>query len=232
MLRYGNHDFGNSDPHAFCPHLFPRRIRHGQPYSSHQLNQDKFPDRPNFTEKYWLPDYNYHYELPDADLEVIAVDTNGRVEPGVIGGDKGGREKADEKCGGQATSQAFLVKLAESGEELVKERAMKSTAGTVLLLQHYPGHCPRGIFEGALPASRKGKVKVLCAYGHDHNQKCDKKDENGLFIDVLSGGGGGCCGPMVNLAGFTAVHLDDASGVKSVDVESSSVRLAANSCKW
>lgn len=71
IFRYGNHDFGNNDPHAFCPHLYPRKMVHGQPYSSHQLNRDKFPDRPQFTDKYWLPDYNYHYEIPEADLEVI-----------------------------------------------------------------------------------------------------------------------------------------------------------------
>ena len=204
----------------------------GQPYSSHQLNRDKFPDRPPFTDKYWLPDYNYHYELPGANLEVIAIDTNAKVEPTIIGGDKTGRIHADMKCGGQATTQAFLQKIAESGEELLKKRAAENTAGTVLLLQHYPNKCPRDIFENALPAKRKGKVKVLCAYGHDHTQACDKKDEKGLCIDILTGGGGGCCGPLVSLAGFTAVHLGDSTGVKSVDVESSSVRLPQNSCKW
>ena len=64
-------------------------------------------------------------------------------------------------------------------------------------------------------------------------------------MDVLSGGGGGCCGPMVwdlshrhsianrscsnargevNLAGFTAVYLDDQGGA-SVDVESPQARV-------
>ena len=31
--------------------------------------------------RYWLPDFNYHYELPDANLEVIVADTNGKVKP-------------------------------------------------------------------------------------------------------------------------------------------------------
>eukprot|EP00913_Durusdinium_trenchii_P021859 g20539.t1 len=232
---YGNHDFGNSDPHAFCPHLFPRKIVGGQPYSSHQLNLDKYPDRPHFTEHYWLPDYNYHYELPEANLEVIVVDTNAKVEPTIIGGEKKGRAKADEKCGGQATTQAFLQKLTESGEDLLRKRAAENKAGqadTVLIIQHYPGKCPRDIFENSLPPARKGKVKVLCAYGHDHNQGCDLKDKDGICINILTGGGGGCCAPLINTAGFTAVHLDDSAGVKSVDVESSSVRLPPKSCKW
>lgn len=231
LSLYGNHDFGNNDPHAFCPHLYPRKILHGQPYSSHQLNRDKFPDRPHFTEKYWLPDYNYHYELPAADLEVIVVDTNGKVTPDIIGGDQGGRNKADANCSGQAISQDFLEKIAQSGEDLVIERAKQNTAGTILLLQHYPGKFPRETFENALPASRKEKVKVLCAYGHEHTQGCEKKDKSGMCIDILTGGGGGCCGPIVDLAGFTAVHLDSGFGA-SVDVESSSVRLPAGSCKW
>ena len=33
-----------------------------------------------------------------------------------------------------------------------------------------------------------GKVRVLCAYGHDHTQACDKKDPaTGLCIDILTG---------------------------------------------
>lgn len=33
-----------------------------------------------------------------------------------------------------------------------------------------------------------GQVRVLCAYGHDHTQACDKKDPaTGLCIDILTG---------------------------------------------
>lgn len=107
------------------------------------------------------------------------VDTNGKVTPDIIGGDQGGRNKADANCSGQAISQDFLEKIAQSGEDLVIERAKQNTAGTILLLQHYPGKCPRETFENALPASRKEKVKVLCAYGHEHTQGCEKKDKSG-----------------------------------------------------
>ncbi|CAJ1447551.1 unnamed protein product [Effrenium voratum] len=231
---YGNHDFGSNDPHAFCPHRAPRNFvgKQRQPYASHQLNRDKYPDRPRSTDHYWLPDYNYHYELPAANLEVIAIDTNGKVDPNIIGGDQSGRRLADLVCGGKAVGDAFLQTVAQAGVELLLERARNNTAGTVLLIQHYPGQCPRGLFESALPPARKGKVKVLCAYGHDHTQACDMKDPSGLCVDILSGGGGGCCAPVVNLAGFGAVHLDEQEGVQSVVVESDDVRLPMNSCEW
>ncbi|CAE7438636.1 cal-1 [Symbiodinium sp. CCMP2592] len=496
LAVYGNHDFGSHDPYAFCPHVQPKHILGFQAYSGNQLNKDRNPHRPEWTRQFWLPDYNYHYEIPDADLEVIAVDTNGAVDAngqllmdGAIGGDARGRRCADHLCGGHNVSQDFLRKVAKAGQELVKERAKKNTVGTVLLIQHYPGLCPRAIFELALPPQRRGKdlqhvriqasgnrkdwqtlyvtetamlrqylneapdkkswkpplsscrigfndkgvflhedhvkryfgllesaarhlvpavetqeaipkyyrsqnchemmdslaakvqtvtddmrkqvvqstfraadtngngtlsrheigslmrrlavsvtaqeidtlmkeadvnrddqidyeefatwmlitrrglisakltedlgsaadvvrasfrvwdsngngliskaevrklllqackmnakdveilaevmdtdddgqidydefVKVICAYGHVHDQNCDVRDENGLCIEILSGGGGGCCGAEVNQAGFSVVHLDDRGGVASVDVESPEVLVPLHSCIW
>ncbi|CAE7237925.1 cal-1 [Symbiodinium sp. KB8] len=239
LAVYGNHDFGSHDPYAFCPHVQPKHILGFQAYSGNQLNKDRNPHRPEWTRQFWLPDYNYHYEIPDADLEVIAVDTNGAVDAngqllmdGAIGGDARGRRCADHLCGGHNVSQDFLRKVARAGQELVKERARKNTVGTVLLIQHYPGLCPRAVFELALPPARRGKVKVICAYGHVHDQNCDVRDENGLCIEILSGGGGGCCGAEVNQAGFSVVHLDDSGGVASVDVESPKVLVPLHSCIW
>ncbi|CAE7272928.1 PAP7 [Symbiodinium necroappetens] len=235
---YGNHDYGNHDPYAFCPHKdesAQRTVINGQAYASHQLNFDKNPSRPWGTEMYWLPDYNYHYAIPSdahADVEVIAVDTSARLNPEDVGGNPRGRASADALCGGRAVAQTFLNKTYEAGRRLVIERAKKNKAGTVLIIQHYPHFCPRDLFEDSLPASRKGKVKVLCAYGHVHDQKCDKKDESGMCLDILSGGGGGCCAPLINRAGFAAVHLDSGSGVAAVDVESPEVRLPEGSCAW
>ena len=131
----GNHDYGNTDPYAFCPAVQPTGFINGQPYASAQFNADRNPARPDAqcsdafsverfltpaerlqqgrrlqhanasrsrehrsehhdgtststmttttttttpppcTRHYWLPDYNYHYEVPGADLEVIAIDT-------------------------------------------------------------------------------------------------------------------------------------------------------------
>ncbi|OLP93134.1 Calmodulin-like protein [Symbiodinium microadriaticum] len=166
LAVYGNHDFGSHDPYAFCPHVQPKHILGFQAYSGNQLNKDRNPHRPEWTRQFWLPDYNYHYEIPDADLEVIAVDTNGAVDAngqllmdGAIGGDARGRRCADHLCGGHNVSQDFLRKVARAGQELVKERARKNTVGTVLLIQHYPGLCPRAVFELALPPARRGKIR-------------------------------------------------------------------------
>ncbi|CAE7246619.1 cal-1 [Symbiodinium sp. CCMP2456] len=168
LAVYGNHDFGSHDPYAFCPHVQPKHILGFQAYSGNQLNKDRNPHRPEWTRQFWLPDYNYHYEIPDADLEVIAVDTNGAVDAngqllmdGAIGGDARGRRCADHLCGGHNVSQDFLRKVARAGQELVRERAKKNTVGTVLLIQHYPGLCPRAIFELALPPARRGKLSQI-----------------------------------------------------------------------
>ncbi|CAJ1459446.1 unnamed protein product [Effrenium voratum] len=231
MAVYGNHDFGADDPYAFCPHVQPQGWVNGQAYSGKQLNKDRNPGRPDSTRPFWMPDYNYHYEIPDASLEVIMVDTNGKMDPNIIAGNPQARGIADNLCGGRPVSDAFLKKVAKAGDDLVVWRAQKSTASTVLIIQHYPGMCPRALFENALPAWRRGKVRVICAYGHVHDQRCDVKGPQGQCMEVLSGGGGGCCGPQVNLAGFTAVYLDDQGGAY-VDVESPQVRMFKDSCAW
>ncbi|CAE7945115.1 PAP3, partial [Symbiodinium sp. KB8] len=69
----GNHDLGNDDPYAACADQMqaPLATVNGQRYGCEQFNADKNPNRPGNTKLYWLPDYNYHYEIPEADLEVI-----------------------------------------------------------------------------------------------------------------------------------------------------------------
>ncbi|CAK9062334.1 unnamed protein product [Durusdinium trenchii] len=230
LAIYGNHDFGEHDPYAFCPHVFPNTFVGSQAYSGSQLNKERNPKRPDSTRSFWMPDYNYHYEIPEANVEVIALDTNAKIDPNQIAGNAKARGLADALCGGRDVSQNFLEALAKAGEALVLERAKLSTATTILMIQHYPGWCPRALFENALPPERRGKVRLICAYGHVHDQKCVVKGPQGC-MDVLSGGGGGCCGPKVNLAGFTAVHLDDAGGAW-VDVESPAVRMEKDTCSW
>lgn len=228
LVTLGNHDYGNSDPYAFCPDVKPQAYIQGQAYAGQQLNQDRNPRRHNFTRRFWFPDYNYHYEIPEVDLEVIAMDTNGMVDPSLLGGDWQGRAAADDLCGGVAVSATFLQTVAEAGRALLVERARAGTARTILILQHYPGLCQRDIFEQALPAWRKD-VRILCAYGHSRGQRCEGYDAAGRCVDILTGGGGGCCAPEVDPAGFTSVHLDDYGNAK-VDMESAEVRVAQGSC--
>ena len=162
-------------------------------------------------------------------LELIAIDRNSNDING-LGGDAGGHAQAFADCGGQAKVQNWLDMVGESGDALLRDRAANGTATSTIIIQHYPGLCGRDVFEGALRQGRK--TQLLCAYGHTHDQKCDKLDsEHNTCADLLTGGGGGCCGPEVNLAGFTAVHLDDKGGFV-VDVDSDDVRMHNGQCQW
>jgi hypothetical protein len=226
----GNHDYGDTDPLAFCPQVKPLATIGGQAYSSYQLNKDRNPTRPANTDHYWMPDLDYHYELPELSLEVIAIDKN-HIDVGGLGGDATGHAKSFAGCGGQGEVQHFLDQVGAAGIDLLKKRAREGTATTVLIIQHYPGQCSKDVFEAALPANRTGKVNVICAYGHAHNQACDGKDSKGNCNMVLTGGGGGCCGPEIDLGGFTDVQLDDTGGFLT-DVTSSEVRMESGQCKW
>jgi len=228
----GDHDYGDSDPYALCPGARPLRVIGGQPYAGRQLNGDRNPSRPAYTERFWLPDYNYHYSIPEADLEVIALDTNAEAL-GELGGGRAGRAEAFRLCGGRGHVAAFLRLVREAGRELLVQRARNGTARTVVILQHYPGHCQREAFEAALPPGRR--VRVLCAYGHVHEQRCDGWDAGGSCDTVLAGGGGGCCPPeasdKVSVGGFAAVRLTDDGGFHT-EVESEAVRLPPGTCVW
>eukprot|EP00913_Durusdinium_trenchii_P010282 g9643.t1 len=91
-------------------------------------------------------------------FQVIALDTNAKIDPNQIAGNAKARGLADALCGGRDVSQNFLEALAKAGEALVLERAKLSTATTILMIQHYPGWCPRALFENALPPERRGKA--------------------------------------------------------------------------
>jgi len=228
----GNHDYGDDDPYAFCPFAQVAAMASvaGQTYGSAQLNADKNPARPPNTRNFWLPDYNYHYEILEADLEIIAIDTNFQALGG-LGGDDRGHGQAFNDCGGPGQVEHFLSRVAQAGMDLVLERARVGTASTVVIMQHYPGACPRNEFLGALPAARQGKVNVICTYGHVHEQGCKGTDARGQCNDILSGGGGGCCAPSISPAGFVSVSLTD-DGAFSTDVDSPSVMMPAGQCAW
>jgi len=211
MSVMGNHDYGNNDPYAACPMARPISHVQGQPYGCKQFNSDKNPSRPASAAKYWLPDYNYHYTIPEADLEVIALDTNAHFM-GSLGGDPQGSQAAMDLCGGRNAVSAFLQDVAQAGSRLLIERAQQGTAKTVLIIQHYPGACGKDLFVSNLPASRQGQVEVICAYGHVHEQACDGNSATGQCNMILAGGGGGCCEPVITQAGFTAVGLTDGGG--------------------
>jgi len=103
----GNHDYGDTDPTAACPGAGNYATVGGQKYGSNQMNSDKNPRRPSWASYYHLPDYNYHYEIAEVGLELIAVDQNA-VDVGGLGGDSSGHRKTFEICGGEGSVSGFL----------------------------------------------------------------------------------------------------------------------------
>ena len=91
--------------------------------------------RPEWTQGYWLPDYSYHYELPEASLEILAVDQNA-VDLGGVGGDFTGQTMLSKACE-PVDWHGFLKNMKKDGEDMVKFRAQNTAAKTVLLISHY-----------------------------------------------------------------------------------------------
>jgi hypothetical protein len=227
LATMGNHDFGDTDPYAFCADVNPLTTFDGQAYGCQQFNRDRNPTRPNGTELYWMPDYNFHYAIPEADVEFIFVDTNRDYVNHKIYSI--GFHDARERCGGQPVVDEFLGRVRKAGEQLLAQRSAQGTASTTVILQHYPEHADstRRIFLDGLNESGR-MSSVLAAYGHVHDQVCTGRDENGNCDKVLTGGGGGCC--LGSFGGFTAVHLTDDGGFVT-DVESSRVRIPNWQCR-
>lgn len=212
----GNHDHGGSDPGCACG------------MGCKQFNRAPTP-RPAGTEKFWIPDYSWNYEIPGAQLEIIGIDTNAVDVPN-LGGDgcKNGARAACQKCGGQGKIQNFLNGEKAKGERLLDERAKSSEAKTVVIMQHYPGVGKQ--YKEQFEKQNGNKASVLSAYGHAHEQVCNGKNtQTGNCELVLSGGGAGWRGK--GYFGFTAVHLLDDGGFKTV-LETSEVRFPQNSCAF
>ncbi len=154
------------------------------------------------------------------------------TDMGGIGGAGKDAQAVLNTCGGRGSVQGFLGMMADSGEELLRCRAQKGSASTVVIINHFPGVGKKlmDIFDSALGGRQ---VDVLSAYGHAHQQQCDGRNTKGQCDLIMTGGGGGCCDNDLphNYAGFTAVHLTDDGGFTS-DVESPAVRLGRGACSW
>eukprot|EP00928_Gymnodinium_smaydae_P005125 TRINITY_DN11760_c0_g2_i1.p1 TRINITY_DN11760_c0_g2~~TRINITY_DN11760_c0_g2_i1.p1 ORF type:complete len:712 (+),score=109.53 TRINITY_DN11760_c0_g2_i1:128-2137(+) len=229
LATLGNHDYGDNDPYAFCPHVSPKAEIDGQPYASQQFNADRNPTRPSGTDLYWFPDYNFHYEVPEADLEIILVDKNYHNVVNNLGPHSPGFVESFRKCGGKEVVSSFMKRVGAAGDRLLEERGREGTAKTTVILQHYPEEkeASDGAFRDAMPQGRQ--TKVLQAFGHWHDQFCHHWNEDGTCDMILSGGGGGCCGG--HRAGFTAVHLLDDGGF-TTDFKSDNVSIPAWECHW
>ena len=84
-----------------------------------------------------MPDFNYHYSIPQVGLELIAVDRN-LFDINNLGGNSQGHAKAFAGCGGQSRVAAWLTKVTDAGDCLLRDRAANSTATSTIIIQHYP----------------------------------------------------------------------------------------------
>merc|ERR1712194_942115 len=194
-------------------------------------NQFNSAGRPAGAENFWIPDYHWHYSIPEIQLEVIGLDTNA-VDADALGGDGcgGGAKKTCEVCGGISNIKGFLNQKKNDGEAYMDQRAKVSTATTVAILQHYPTYT--GVSNGyktRFENANGKKAKVLSAAGHTHDQVCQGSKTYGCDV-ILTGGGGGYIDKGSYL-GFTAVHLTDDGGYQVV-LETNEVRFPRTSCAW
>lgn len=214
----GNHDYGKDDPYCAC---------------GKGCKQFNGAHRPAGTEKYWLPDYNWHYYVPGVDLEIFGLDYNA-VDIGGLGGNgcRGGASTTCEVCGGQSNIQSFLNGKKAEGESLLDARASVTTAKTTLIMQHYDGGHGRNLKQryeakAAASPSKNYETHVLAAYGHCHEQTCQGDRSRGCDL-ILTGGGGGWSGGQY--FGFTAVHLTDDGAYRTV-LETDEVRFKQTECE-
>ena len=228
----GNHDWGNDDPYCLCPEnaheaiIFPN----GTSYKCNQLNSDKhlINTRPKNTINYHFPDFCYHYTIKDLDFELIALSGDYLDSPGGIGGDgpnKGAKQTA-LNCGDSEGKgmTAKLKKIYDAGQQLLQDRAKNTSNTNILITNHYStgsegsapidhAHACKDLRDSFIANSTlKQYQTVICAGGHVHSTGCIETDPTGnLCINILTGGGGGCCdpNPSKEANGFYVVKFND-----------------------
>jgi len=224
----GNHDFGNDDVGAGCPHAKPRFTcdKHNlytkacggkrpysterQVYDSNALNADKGGVDGHVRKNWHAPDYTYYYSIPDLDFEIVAMDWNAKDFHG-LGGDgphKSARSTT-HRCGGESNFKKAMKSVQHASTSLMHNRSATAAAKNVAIIGHYPhwaqgGTDFRDMFIKGLPASKVNSTKVFNFFGHTHNQQCFNH-HNGECVNFLTGGGGGCCGGGDTPGGFTAI---------------------------
>lgn len=208
---YGNHDYGNSDPGCAC---------------GKGCNQFNSAGRPAGMENYWIPDYYWHYLIPEIKLEVVGLDTSA-VDANNLGGGgcKQGADETCKTCGGISNVKKFLSGKQSAGEQYMDMRARETSATTVAILQHYPYENIPQKYKSRFEENNGHKAKVLSAYGHTHHQDCTDSCEV-----ILTGGGGGYI-DYGEYLGFTAIHLTDDGGFKTV-MQTPETRFPRSQCHW
>lgn len=248
----GNHDFGNNDPWSICPEKNPDKsqvtIVNKTAYNCNQLDNDKQTTkkpRPVGTYNYVMPDFCYHYEIPELNFELIALSCDSTDSPGGIGGDGTNSWCGDHECGAYQTSlncggpQPMTDKLQQiynAGQDLLIERAKNSENTNILITNHYPDveDKLRNTFISNTSETKKAKQTVITAGGHIHNTHCITQPEGELCLSIVSGGGGGCCsttGPTTDVSGFYVVHFYKDSSDNTIKMKTEKILYPYSSVK-
>lgn len=82
-----------------------------------------------------MPDNTFHYEICEVGVEVVGVDTHGAHVDELSGW--GHAQPVFDTCGGTGNEKSFSGMVKDSGDEVLRCRAEKGTATTVLVMQHY-----------------------------------------------------------------------------------------------
>jgi len=228
---FGNHDYGNDDPKCLCP-FFHERVRCGpnstgtpgcggqesyssedQSYACNQLDSEKGGVDGEARKNFHSPDFMYFYTIPELDFELISMDYNWYDRNGLGGngfGSTGAAKDTAKACGGAKRAYDSLASIRNASTAMMRARAKKAESTNVAIIGHYPDWFQDNInlrkqFLSGMSEDQAATKRVLNFYGHTHIQRCDKKAEDGYSgcTDVMTGGGGGCCGDTP--AGFVSV---------------------------
>lgn len=179
------------------------------PYAANQLNKDKGGCNPD---NFYLPDFGYFYSINKLSLEIIVLEESSHDCSDIGGGY--GSTMAFSNCGGFDKGCSYLGKITNATEQLLIKRAKTSTATNILIMQHYPEQAKRLMkLWNDNRMSGHSNDKVWTIFGHAHLQNCNNRDsKTGECIEILSGGGGGCCMEH-SLRGFYVIGFDSNSNM-------------------
>ena len=163
---YGNHDL-MSDP---CACDASRR-------ACAQVNQN-----PGDRSRFYMPDVSWHLELPELDLEVVALELNHLWAEQTCF-----RTRCQDQC------KANLRAWKNDALALLRRRTAESTARNLIVFSHYPTDYLRRYPEvlQQLRNTSGGRRHVEYFGGHRHNVDQRSTESIAPNGNWLSGGGGG-----------------------------------------
>ena len=162
---FGNHDWGSTDPHAICAWGAPNPWIDPDtqiPYAANQISRDKHGCNPS---NYWMPDFGYNYRIDALDFEMIFLEETATICP-----DDNGKQNYADCDNSSKVGCAYLGKMRDASEAMMKDRAAKSKSSNFLLAQHYPQNGKRLVkdFVDARSSSEAKADTVWSVFGHTH----------------------------------------------------------------